>query len=114
MGEKARRRLSAEIKRILAEVLEFEVKDPVLRDSQPTVMGVELSADAQLARVYVYVQAEDRQPVLAALQHDRGFLRSQLAKRLHVRRVPELSFQLDESLDHSLRIEELLGPAQDA
>jgi ribosome-binding factor A len=109
MGEKALKRLSAEIQRILAEVLEFEVKDPVLKDSFPTVMGVELTPDAQRATVYVYVAAaEDRGPALAALKHDRGFLRTQLAKRLHVRRVPELDFRLDSTLDHSLRIEELL------
>ncbi|RLE28923.1 30S ribosome-binding factor RbfA [Candidatus Acetothermia bacterium] len=108
-GERSRRRLSAEIQRILAEVLEFEVKDPTLREAAPTVVEVRLTQDAQRATVYVYVAGGEgtRQAALAALNHDKGFLRTQLARRLHVRRVPELSFQLDDTLDRALRLERL-------
>lgn len=108
-SEKTRRRLAAEIQRLLAEILEFEVKDPALRESAPTVMEVVLTTDAQRATVYVYVEGgpEARQAALAALNHDKGYLRTQLAHRLHVRRVPELIFQLDDTLDRALRLEEL-------
>lgn len=108
-SEKTRRRLAAEIRRLLAEILEFEVKDPALREAPPTVMEVVLTADAQRATVYVYVdgEAQTRQAALAALNHDKGYLRTQLARRLHVRRVPELLFQLDDTLDRALRLEEL-------
>lgn len=108
-SEKTRRRLAAEIQRILAEVLEFDVKDPALRDSLATVVDVQLTSDGQRATVYVYVGGGEgsRSAVLAALDRDKGFLRTQLARRLHVRRVPELVFQLDETLDRALRLEEL-------
>ena len=108
-SEKTRRRLAAEIQRLLAEILEFEVKDPALRAAAPTVMEVILTPDAQRATVYVYVEGEPetRQAALMALDHDEGYLRTQLAHRLHVRRVPELSFQLDDTLDRALRLEEL-------
>lgn len=114
-GERARKRLSAEIQRILAELLEFEVKDPVLRDALPTVVGVELTQDAQRATVYVYVAGGEgeRASALAALDHDKGFLRSQLARRLRVRRVPELVFQLDDTLDRALRLERLFEAEDD-
>lgn len=107
-SERALRRLAAEIQKILAEVLEFKVKDPTLREAAPTVVEVQLSQDAQRATVYVYLAAEaNRAEAMAALEHDKGFLRTQLAKRLRVRRVPELSFQLDETLDRALRLEQL-------
>lgn len=108
-GERSRKRLSAEIQRLLAEILEFKVKDPTLREAAPTVMEVELSPDAQRATVYVYVEGEleVRQAALAALNHDKGYLRTQLAHRLRVRRVPELVFQLDETLDRALKLERL-------
>lgn len=113
-SERSLRRLASEIQKILAEILEFEVKDPTLREAAPTVVEVQLSQDAQRATVYVYVPAEaNRGGALAALEHDKGFLRTQLAKRLHVRRVPELSFQLDETLDRALRLEQLFDAPPD-
>lgn len=111
ISERTRKRLSAEVQRILAEVLEFEVKDPTLRATFPTVVDVELSPDARRAVVHVYVPGgrEERQAALVALDHDKGFLRTQLARRMHVRRVPELVFKLDETLDRALRLEKLFG-----
>jgi ribosome-binding factor A len=111
MKERARKRLSAEIQRILASVLEFSVKDPVLRAAFPTVVGVDLSPDGKQATVHVYVPGgpKEREAAMAAFAHDRGFLRTQLAQTLQVRRVPELVFKLDETLDRALRLEKLFG-----
>ncbi|MGC9529369.1 MAG: 30S ribosome-binding factor RbfA [Candidatus Bipolaricaulaceae bacterium] len=115
MRDRARRRMAAEIQRTLAEVLEFDVKDPVLRAAFPTVMDVALSKDGQHATVYVYVPggAEERQRALAALDHDKGFLRTQLASKLSARRVPELAFELDDTLDRALRLERLFGETEE-
>lgn len=92
----ARQRLSAEIARRIAEILEFEVKDPALRAVTPTVLGVELSADGEEATVSVAVDAQPagEGKILAAFAHDQGFLRTQLARRLSVRYVPRLTFVL--------------------
>lgn len=111
MKERTRKRLSAEIQRALASVLEFSVKDPVLRAAFPTVVGVDLSPDGQRATVHVYVPggAKEREAAMAAFAHDQGFLRTQLARRMRLRRVPELVFRLDETLDRALRLEELFG-----
>lgn len=111
MRERTRARLTEDIARHLADILEFDVKDPVLRAAAPTVMAVRLSPDGAEAVVYVYVEgtSDERAKVLAALAHDHGFLRTQLAQRLSVRRVPKLTFELDETLDRALRLEELFG-----
>jgi len=70
ISERTRKRLSAEVQRILAEVLEFEVKDPALRATFPTIMDVELSPDAQRAVVHVYVPGgtKERQAALGPRQ----------------------------------------------
>lgn len=101
MRARARARLAETIAREIADILEFEVKDPVLRESLPTVLGVELSQDGQEAKVLVYISGteEERARVMAAFAKDTGFLRSALAKRLSVRRVPRLTFALDTSPD---------------
>lgn len=107
MRDRARARLSQKIARQLAEILEFETKDPVLRAAAPTVMGVELSWDGKLAVVYVALAGahEERGKVVAAFARDRGFLRTRLAHRLRVRRVPELRFELAAPLEWNWRME---------
>lgn len=101
MRERARARLAEAIAREIADILEFEAKDPVLREALPTVLGAELSPDGQEAKILVYVSGteEERARVMEAFAKDTGFLRSALAKRLRVRRVPRLSFALDTSPD---------------
>ncbi|MCX7750692.1 MAG: 30S ribosome-binding factor RbfA [Candidatus Bipolaricaulota bacterium] len=94
MPSYARSRLEATIVREVADILEFEVKDPALRTLSPTVMGARLSPTGEEATVAVAVDGgeEVQDQVLAALRHDQGFIRAQLARRLAVRRVPALRF----------------------
>ncbi len=89
-------RLSEDIARALAEILEFETKDPVVQEAHPTVTRVELSGDARWAVVHVELDSTaEIGKVSEALARDRGFLRTQLAQRLRVRRVPDLRFEVD-------------------
>ncbi|QAA77360.1 MAG: hypothetical protein BIP78_1596 [Candidatus Bipolaricaulis sibiricus] len=94
MSAHRRSRLVSTIAREVARILEFEVKDPALRVALPTVMGVRLSPDREEAVVAVALQGvpTDQEKARAALVHDRGFIRAQLARRLSVRRVPRLTF----------------------
>jgi len=102
-------RLREEIQRELAEIVEFESRDPVVRDAFPTVMEVRLSADARHAKVYVAAGADtERDAFRAALVRDRGFYRSELADRLSLRHTPELQFIVDEAVERSLRLGKLL------
>ncbi|MBU0596150.1 30S ribosome-binding factor RbfA [Candidatus Bipolaricaulota bacterium] len=102
-------RLQEEIQRELASIVEFESRDPVVREAFPTVMDVRLSSDARYAKVYVAVGAEaDRDELLAALVHDRGFYRSELAHRLALRHTPDLRFIVDETVERAIRLGQLL------
>ncbi len=75
-----------------------------------TITAVKLTADLQNASVYyrVYLD-ENKEEVRMALRRANGFLRHKLAQTLEIRRVPELRFFYDESVEHGARIEELLG-----
>ncbi len=106
---KRTRQIGDEIQRILGEVIQYELKDP--RVGFATVVGVEVSADLQVARVRVSVMGsdEERNETMQALKRARGFLRHKVAEELsHMRFVPELRLELDTSLDYSMRIEEVL------
>ena len=74
-------RLREDIQRELSSILEFEGRDPVVREAFPTVMDVRLSVDGRYAKVYVAVVGDvDREALEKALAQDRGFYRSMLAE----------------------------------
>ncbi|RLE33636.1 ribosome-binding factor A, partial [Candidatus Acetothermia bacterium] len=57
-------RLREEIQRELAAIIEFESRDPIVREAFPTVMDVRLSVDARYAKVYVAAAAPTDKEIL--------------------------------------------------
>ncbi len=104
-----------EIRRELSTIVEFESRDPVIQKAFPTVMDVKLSVDARYAKVYIAVGAAgaDKDEVMEAFSRDRGFFRTQLAKRLTSRYTPQLEFLLDETVEWAVRLEQILQDEDD-
>ncbi|MNC73146.1 Ribosome-binding factor A [compost metagenome] len=75
-----------------------------------TITGVEVTNDFSQAKVYLSVLGSDqeRQDTLKALERGKGFIRSELSKRVRLRIVPELIFLIDSSVAYGSRIEELI------
>jgi ribosome-binding factor A len=109
MPSKRLARLNEQLKREIAQLLRTHVRDP--RVGVVSVTGVEVVADLAVAKVYVRIIGSDadRAETLEGLDAASPFLRSTLGRILHVRRVPELRFQLDRSFEHAQRIETLLS-----
>jgi ribosome-binding factor A len=97
----------------LARILARELKDPRVR--LVSISGVAVSSDLAHAEVRVSVlgSESERADALAGLDHAKGFLRSQLARAVRLRTVPELSFKLDRGAEHSQRISDLLESLHD-
>ena len=106
------RRVSDQMRAQLAELLMHEVKDPRL--GFVTVTEVRMSPDLTHARVFVSILGEEEQEksALAALRSAAGYLRREIGRRVRLRHTPELHFEVDRTLDHSDRIEELLREAR--
>lgn len=98
-----------EIQRILGEVIQTEMKDP--RVGFVTVTGVTVTPDLLRANVRVSIMGDDeqRKAVMQVLERAKGFLRRRVGEELTLRQVPELRLHLDTSLDHAMRIGELLN-----
>lgn len=93
----------------LSQILLRRVQDP--RVKLTTVTGVSVSPDLKHAVVQVSIVGDDdqRRAAMEALQHAKGFLRSQLAKELHnMKSTPDLRFELDRGAEYSQRISDLL------
>ncbi|GMV06664.1 MAG: hypothetical protein AMXMBFR53_29400 [Gemmatimonadota bacterium] len=108
MASKRTARLNEQLKREIAELVRTDVRDP--RVGLVSVTGVQVSSDLSFARVFVRVLGEEaeRQESLEGLQAAAPFIRRALGQELHIRRIPELRFQEDRSLEHAQRIEEIL------
>jgi len=106
-------RVGEQMRDFLADLLRNEVKDP--RIGFVSIVRVEVSNDLRHAKVYVSVLGSEQQKKdsMKGLASATGFLRSEVAKRLQLRYVPELHFELDESIEHGQRIAQLLVQVQD-
>lgn len=102
------RRVDAALKAVLSDAIAKDLHDP--RVGFVTVTGVKTSPDLRHARVYVSVLGDQqvRAASLDGLRSAHGFLQSLLASKLTLRYTPELTFEYDESVDHGMRITELL------
>lgn len=102
-------RMNEYLKRELSELIRTQVRDP--RVGVVTITGVDVARDLGSARVFVRELGgeADLAETLAGLQAAAPFLRGQLGKFMRVRRVPELRFQEDRSLEGALRIDRLLS-----
>jgi ribosome-binding factor A len=100
----------------MADLLRAEIADLLLRSLHDpriklvTVTGIDVSPDLRRAvvRVSALGEEEERQSTVDALRHAKGFLRTELAKRLRTRVTPELVFELDRGAEHSQKISDLL------
>jgi ribosome-binding factor A len=105
-------RIADQIQRSLAELIRTELRDP--RVGLVTLTGVELSRDQSHAKVFFTVMGSGPDVVEEAgqgLARAAGFLRSELAHRLTTRKVPELHFEFDESVERGVRLSRLIDEA---
>jgi thiamine biosynthesis lipoprotein len=106
-----RERAAEQIRLELAEILDAELDDP--RAPSVIVTRIELNRDLSNAKVFVAPsnptdQVQDEEAYLAPIRRAGGFIRTQLAERLDLRRTPQLDFRLDRGQMNVGRIETLL------
>lgn len=110
MKQQRKRRVDEALRHVLAEGVE-DLADPAV--GFVTVTGVDVTADLEHAvvRVSVLGGTRRRESALRALDRARGVLQFRVARELHLRRTPVLTFQYDEGVDRAMRINELLDDA---
>lgn len=101
-------RVGEQIKKELSMILQSEFKDP--RMGFVTVTGVDVTNDLSQAKVYLSVLGSDEQKeeTLRALAQGKGFLRTEVGRRIRLRHTPELIFKFDTSIEYGSKIEDLL------
>ncbi|MBA7582591.1 Ribosome-binding factor A [subsurface metagenome] len=101
-------RVSSLMRQEISGLLQRQVKDPRINQFV-AVTEVSISADMKYAKVFVSCMGseEEKKTMLKGLGAASNFLRNQLSKRLRLRRIPELRFEWDDSIergDHLLQL----------
>jgi ribosome-binding factor A len=106
-----KRRIEAEIQRVLSELIAREVKDP--RVGNVTITAVSVAADMGLARVYFtpFASLNPHEEVRIGLTHAGGFLRGEVGRRLRLRHAPRLECIFDDTADKASRLTGLIERA---
>lgn len=101
-------RVEEACREVIAQVIQREVKDP--RVGFVTVTGVRLSPDLRHARIYVSIMGDPDEVArsMAGLESARGYMRAALGRRLRIKNLPEITFELDHATEESLHLAGLL------
>lgn len=104
-------RINEQLRQEISLLVRDGVRDP--RVGLATVTAVETSPELDHAKVYVTTMGDEaeRDEVMTGLRSAAPFIRGQLGRRLHMRRIPELHFTYDRVLEEAQRIEQLLREA---
>lgn len=108
MSDLRANRVAEQMKKELGDILGKKIKDP--RVGFVTVTDVEVTGDLQQAKVFISVLGDDKQKqdTLVGLAKAKGFIRSEIGKRIRLRKTPEIIFEFDEAIEKGNRIEHIL------
>ena len=103
-------RVGEMIKQSLGQIfLKGEAKVPTLETNNITVTEVRMSPDLKNARVYVIpLGGKDLDKVVDLLTDFSYLVRKALAKKIHIKYLPKISFTSDKSFDYAEKIEKLI------
>ena len=100
-------RINRMIMEEVSKILMLEIKDENIKFV--TVTDCDTSNDLSYAKIYVTVLEEDKkEETLKALNKASSFIRSELAKRIEIRNIPELKFYYDESISYGEKIDKII------
>src|SRR5690625_7917614 len=96
-------RLAEQIKKEIGEIVNQKLKDP--RVGFVTITDVEITNDLQQAKVFVSIfgDEEEKNDSLMGLTKATGFIRTEVGKRIRLKKVPEITFEKDEAIKYDSR-----------
>lgn len=99
--------LETDVQRALSDILQNEIKDKL---AFITITGVKITNELSFMYAYytVYGSEKDVEKTRETLERAKGFIKNQIAKRVKMRKVPELIFKYDESYTTGKHIEDLI------
>ena len=102
-------RVNSEIQKAISYIIANEIKNPLIK-GLITVTKVDTTADLDQCKVYLSIFEEDtKDEVFNQIKHSAGFIRRELAKAVDLRKVPFLTFYLDDSFEYGSKIDQTIN-----
>ena len=108
-------RINEEVKREVSNIIQNEIKDPRLT-AMVSVTDVKVTRDLRYAKVFVSIFGKDddeKNNTLVALKNASGYIRKEIGQRINLRYNPQIIFELDDSINYGMHIEELIQRVKD-
>lgn len=102
-------KINSEIEKAISEILTYEMKNPAITGII-SVTKVDTTNDLEYSKIYIsiFTPNGDKEEVFNQIKHSAGFIRRELCKKVDLRKVPFLTFYLDDSYSYSENIENKL------
>ena len=102
-------RVNGEVHRVLAEIIRSEIKDPRI-NPMTTVVSVEVAPDLKTCKAWISVlgNEESQKDTLAGLRSAEGYIKNQLARKINLRKTPEIRFIIDQSIEYGVTMSKLI------
>ncbi len=102
-------RVNSEIQKAISYIIANKIKNPLIK-GLITVTKVDTTADLEQSKIYLSIfEEETREEVFNQIKHSAGFIRKELARAVDLRKVPFLTFYLDDSFEYGSRIDEAIN-----
>ena len=108
-------RINEEVKREVSNLIRNEIKDPRLT-AMVSVTDVKVTKDLRYAKVYISIfgkDDEEKNNTFVALKNASGYIRKEIGQRINLRYNPQIIFELDDSINYGMHIEELIQKVKD-
>lgn len=108
-------RINEEVKREVSNIIQNEIKDPRLT-AMVSVTYVKVTRDLRYAKVFVSIfgkNDEEKNNTFVALKNASGYIRKEIGQRINLRYNPQIIFELDDSINYGMHIEELIQRVKD-
>lgn len=90
----------------ISKILHEDIKDKDI--DFVTITDARVTNDLSFAKIYITTLNNDRNKVLSALNRASGFIRTLLCDRIQIRKMPEIHFVYDESIEYGKKIEDII------
>jgi len=111
MSSKRSFRLNGEMRRIISSIIRNDVKDPRI-SMMLSITDVSVTNDLKECKVYIS-DLNDIDGQIDALNKAKGFIRKEIGSRMKIRRIPELIFIKDDSIERGIYMNKLINQVMD-
>ena len=101
-------RINEELKKEISNIINYELNNPNVT-GLISVTKAKVTPDFKYAKIYVSIlNSKNINKTMEGLKESAGFIRAQIAKTMNLRVTPELSFEIDDSMEYGAKIDSIL------